>query len=59
MVIAGDCDLYNLMPVNTEDKIWGVNAWLEYEGVENMQTLENSLDLLENGEDEDKSNQEP
>ncbi len=52
MVIAGDCDMYRLMPVNTEDKVWAVNAWLEHEGVGSEQTLENSLDLLENSEDE-------
>lgn len=52
MVIAGDCDLFHLLPVDTEEKVWAVNAWLEHENVGTEQTLENSLDLLENGEDE-------
>ncbi len=52
MVIAGDCDVYHFMPVDTEDKVWAVNAWLEHEGIDSEQSLENSLDLLENGEDE-------
>ena len=52
MVIAGDSDRNHLFPVNTEDKVQAVNAWLEHEGVAGKQTLEGSLALLEDGQDE-------
>ena len=52
MLIAGDSDLYHLLPYDTEDKVKGINQWLIHYGIDHPQTVENSQSLLAAAEDE-------